>query len=140
MTLGDNLINKLVGLPWREGGKTPQEGFDCWGFFRWYNLHILKRKINEKYECSCGNIRTMVEKASQAFCQKSEWVKINIPENNCAVALSRNKRIHHVGIWFNGGCLHALQDIGVVYNDIRQLKRNGFNTVEFYKYDPTADS
>ena len=61
------------------------------------------------------------------------WEKVGTPSNHCAVALSRNKRIHHVGIWISGGVLHAADGVGVVYNSIRQLERSGFHKVEFYK-------
>ena len=63
-----------------------------------------------------------------------DWVKIDKPEEGCAVALSKRKHIHHIGVWVSGGCLHSVEGLGVVFNTINDLKRNGYTRIEFYRY------
>lgn len=28
-------VEPYIGVPWRERGRTPNEGWDCWGAYRW---------------------------------------------------------------------------------------------------------
>lgn len=134
MTLADNLINQMVGIPWKVGGKNPKEGFDCWGFFKWFYSEFADIQIAEDGEqIKPSETKKMIKAFSKAK-GSGQWKNILAPVDFCAVALSKNKKIHHVGVWFNGGCLHAVEGIGVVYNTVMHLNRNGFNKVEFYEY------
>ena len=47
MTITTKIINSLIGLPWKKGGRTLQEGFDCWGFFKYFYklLNMLLHKL-----------------------------------------------------------------------------------------------
>jgi len=128
----DTIINNVVGLPWKKGGRTPNEGFDCWGFFKWFYTNILNVDIQDEYSYQPGETKNIVRAFSSATGEGGKWVKVDEPTNYCAVALSMNKYIHHVGIWLEDGCLHATEGLGIVYNDMRQLKRNGYSKVEFY--------
>lgn len=125
-------INSIVGLPWKEGGRTPEEGFDCWGFFRWFYTDKLNIDIEEDYHFKPGDTKNIVRAFLGATNKTGGWLNIEEPLQYCAVALSMNKKIHHVGVWVNGGCLHATENLGVVYNTSKQLKRNGYNKVEYY--------
>jgi cell wall-associated NlpC family hydrolase len=126
-------INELIGLPWKRGGRDPQEGFDCWGFLKWYYREKLGLVITYDYAHLPGQTRKIVTAFDLATSETGDWEQIKNPTDNCAVALSMNNRIHHVGVWVSGGCLHATEGVGVVYNTIKQLKRNGYAKVEFYK-------
>jgi hypothetical protein len=132
MTLADNLVNRLVGLPWLKGGRDPVNGFDCWGFFKWFYEHHLGVTLSYDYPFQPGDTRNIVLAFKEATSEKGGWVKLDKPDDYCAVALSKNKKIHHVGVWFNNGCLHATTGLGVVHNTLQQLKRNGYTKVEFY--------
>lgn len=28
-------VGRFIGVPWRERGRTPETGWDCWGAYRW---------------------------------------------------------------------------------------------------------
>ena len=133
MTLSEQLINRVVGLPWKKGGRDPIEGFDCWGFFKWFYAEIVGIKLNYDIDLKPGDTKPII-KAFKIATESGEWFKIDVPKQFCAVALSMNSRIHHVGVWVDEGCLHATEGLGVVYNSMRHLKRNGYSKVEFYEW------
>lgn len=130
--IGTELINTMIGIPWKKGGRNPSKGLDCWGFLKYFYTQILDINIDYDYPYQPGDTKNIVKSFTKATSKEGGWTKLDKPKNFCAVALSQNKRIHHVGIWFNGGCLHATEGLGVVYNNISDLKRNGYNRVEFY--------
>ena len=39
---------ELVGIPYKDGGLTPEEGFDCYGLVRWVLNHGLSMVLPEK--------------------------------------------------------------------------------------------
>jgi len=125
------IINKCVGIPWLKGGRDITTGVDCWGFVEWYYLNYLGVILDYEYNYMPGdtyNITKAFEKEKKSLF----WKQIVTPKTNCVVALSSSSKIHHVGVWVGSGCLHAVYNQGVVYNDKRQLKRNGFNKIEYY--------
>ena len=126
-----DIINSLVGLPWKKGGRD-LNGFDCWGFFKWFYATQLDIHIADDYDYLPGDTKKIVMAFAQATESGGDWVKIAEPVEYCAVALSMNRKIHHVGVWLDGGCLHAVEGLGVVYNSLKQLKRNGYTKVEYY--------
>lgn len=126
-------INNIVGIPWKNGGRTPQDGFDCWGFFKWFYAEKLGITIPYDYPYLPGETQKIAVAFRDRMAGDETWIKIDSPENFCGVALSIGRVIHHVGVWVNDGCLHATKGVGVVYNDLKQLRRNGFAKVEFYR-------
>jgi hypothetical protein len=134
--MANQLVNRLVGIPWKKGGRDPVQGFDCWGFFKWFYREFVGLVLSYDYPFQPGDTKNIVTAFKEATCEHGGWKKLDEPEQHCAVALSMNRRIHHVGVWFNGGCLHATEGVGVVYNDLKQLKRNGYSKVEFYTCKP----
>ena len=126
-------INSLIGIPWKMGGRSPEEGFDCWGLLKYCYLELLGITIKYDYDIIEGGTPNIIRAISSATDGSSDWVLIEKPINGCAVALSRNKKTHHVGFWYNDHCIHATEKLGVVGNTMNGLKRNQYNKVEFYR-------
>ena len=126
-------INKYIGMPWLDGGRDV-DGFDCWGLFAYVYEHEFNIKFKEQYHFLPGVDTKDIVKSFKKAISQGNWVKLDTPEYGCAVAMSMNKNIHHVGIWMGGGCMHAVRGVGVVYNNLMHLKNNGYNKVEFYKW------
>lgn len=125
-------IEDYIGIPYKKGGRNPQEGFDCWGLLAYIYKVELGIKFKEQYNIVSGET-LKITKAFKEATESNRWVKITLPEIYCGVALSQNKKIHHVGVWVRGGCLHAIKNLGVVYNTRTSLRIQGYNKVEFYK-------
>lgn len=130
--MNTELINKLVGIPWKDGGRTLQEGFDCWGFFKWFYSTELGIAFDFDFLYSAKNIHKTTRKINTVLRDVKGWLRLAVPVQYCGVAMSKNKKIHHVGIWIDGGCLHCVEGQGVVFNTLAQLKRNGYHKIEYY--------
>lgn len=126
-------INEYIGMPWKKGGKTPGEGFDCWGFFAYFYKKEMGVTFKKQYPYLPGETRKITKAFKEAI-ETENWVQLDKPENGCAVALSQNNKIHHVGVWYSGGCIHAVKDFGVVFHTLFHLKQNGYNKIEYYAY------
>lgn len=123
---------EYIGIPYKKGGRNPQEGFDCWGLVAYIYEKELGIKFKQQYNIVSGET-LKITKAFKTAIDSNTWMKIVIPEQFCGVALSQNKKIHHVGIWVENGCLHAIKGVGVVYNSRISLELQGYNKLEFYK-------
>lgn len=125
----------LIGKPWVAGARGP-DAFDCWGLVTWvyqqrFGIHLpLFEGVDPK--CVSGVGRLMAEGS-----QKDDWISLLSPEEGCVVAMSRNRIIHHVGIYcdVDGGLvLHALDGQNVVAQSLSQLSLYGWRTIQFYKH------
>ena len=43
-----DFMEELVGIPYKDGGLSPEEGMDCWGLVRWVIERGLRIKLPEK--------------------------------------------------------------------------------------------
>ena len=59
-------INSLIGIPWKKGGRTPQEGFDCWGLLKYFYLEYLGIKIKYDYAITPGETGKIVKAIATA--------------------------------------------------------------------------
>jgi len=133
MTISNTeIINKLVGTPFVFGGMDPVTGLDCWGLFKHYYSEYLGIDVTYDYGIPDGVTNRIVRAFAYATGHSGDWEALDEPEDSAAVALSIGNKVHHVGVWLSGGCLHAAKS-GVVFNTLEQLRRNGFNTIEFYR-------
>lgn len=125
----------LVGLPWVSGARGPRE-FDCWGLL----VHVYRKTLgielppypNVDAKDTLKVTRLLVAGAEQ-------WEKIQAPEPFCAVGMSSNLRINHVGLWLpvdDGGILHAADNRGVVFQSIQSVRMSGLSNITFYRFKP----
>lgn len=128
------MVNDYVGIKWLPGGRDHNEGLDCWGFLVHFFHEEMKIELKEQYPWLPGETKKIMGAMGDAI-ESNMWVRIEEPEECAAVALSMGGAIHHVGVWHQGGCLHATKNVGVVYHDMSGLKRNGYQRVEFYRYN-----
>lgn len=125
---------EYLGKPWQAGARGPA-AFDCWGLlcdiYRYrYSIELPEYQIDPK------NIGA-VAGAFAGGIEVGDWAEISAPVDGCAVALSRNKRIHHVGIWLDidrGLVMHAYEGNGVIAQSVSDLRRDYWRTIKFYKH------
>lgn len=130
MTWAENLIGK----PWVAGARGP-EAFDCWGLLAWVYADRLGVTLPTLGHIDPKNLQAV----AAAFVDISPaWQEIPRPVDLCAVAMSQNKRIHHVGIWLDSekGVLHAMEKSCVIFQGISSLASSGFQTIKYYKIRP----
>lgn len=124
-------INQYIGIPYKRGG-TELDGLDCWGLL----LHVLKHdfKIDINVDYYVDGDLPSVARAYETASKDTNWKRINSPIDGCVVALSKGKKIHHAGIWWHGGCLHAVNGMGVIHSTIKSLRLNNYKRMEFYEW------
>lgn len=115
---------QLVGASYVRGGVTPEVGFDCFTLMAYVRWHwfakptpfagIPARKLSTAQACAIGIARALGRGESIDV----PWRAIATPSEGCAVALGRARlgRLHHCGVWIEGGVLHAYESIGVVWS------------------------
>lgn len=106
-------LGRLVGRPYAPGASGP-EAFDCYGLA----AHVLTHVFG-------------VDLPSRAIGPMAEfraWAMIPAPVDG-AIVLMNNGRGRHIGVWLaaEGGCLHALEGVGVVLDDLAGLALRGFS-------------
>lgn len=128
-------ITDYLGKKWASGGRGPDK-FDCWGIL----MDIYKKQLGVDIESypgveSCGFKETA--KMFNNGMNGSKWVEINKPKDICAVGLSRNKRIHHVGVYADvdgGKIVHIQKGGGCAAQSIIQMKAQGWRTFRYFTY------
>lgn len=111
-------INSLIGIPYKDRGDT-LEGFDCAGLVR-YVTGIDTRLIPS---VEIGNTREVMRIILE---NRRFFDVLDEPKEGCIVALTAFKRPHHVGVYINGGVLHAEAKMGVIFSTLQNLTDNGY--------------
>ena len=124
-------INKYIGIPYKRGG-TKLDGLDCWGLL----IHVLKHDfgIDVDVDYYVEGDLPCVARAYETASKDANWERIEYPIDGCVVALSKGKKIHHAGVWYGNGCLHAVKGQGVICSTVNSLKLNNYKRMEFYKW------
>ena len=124
---------KLLGLPWVPGGRTEKE-MDCWGLL----MRVYKEQLGISLPEHKNIDATRVLEYSGAIRKGMEdWELLEKPEHLCGVALSRSKKIHHVGVYLenDGGLiLHCHEESGVIIQTPREMAKLGWRKIEYYGY------
>lgn len=125
----------LIGKPWASGACGP-DAFDCWGLLR----HVLK----ERRGLTLPQYQGVDELGAEGMVKTAEaealrWEPLAEPAHLCAVAMSRNRRISHVGLWLDeagGGVFHSFRGGGVVFQPVATIRQSGIQTFKYYQFRP----
>ncbi len=120
----------LIGRPYVARGKGP-DGFDCWGLC----CHVWREHFGVEHlpDVSVGGGETLAlrRRFSRAL-SNGEAVALDKPLQGCAVYMSRARLPDHIGIYLDGGVLHALESSGVVFTRLSALPFIGLKVLGFY--------
>lgn len=126
-------LNDYVGLPYELGARGPEK-YDCYG--------LLKKVYAERYNVEVPDWSDEVlslrlrSKTINAVLQESgTWKEVDAPTDGDVVVCYRAKAAHHLGLYYNGGVLHALEGIGVVYEPMPRF-RERFTRIVFGEWYP----
>ena len=113
-------LTKLFGAPFVRGGRDVKTGLDCQGLF----LEAMKSFGHEVENTDTAEYATEVVAGLIAKAAVSEkWVKIEVPEEGCAVAIALDSlaldKTDHLGVYIGENkFIHMLEKRGVVTNRI----------------------
>lgn len=126
---------RYIGKKWVSGARGP-DTFDCWGLLWW----IYKEHLGIELP-SYPNVDPLdtfvVSHLLRQAAGNGQWHRLESPLDNCAVAMSRNREFHHVGIYLEvdgGMVLHAADGANVIAQTSNGLKAAGFNRLEYFRY------
>lgn len=125
----------LQGLAWRLGAQGPRE-YDCWSFFRFVQREHFGIDVPVVTVAQPGIVA--YARAFQGHLEWSNWVRVEHPAEGDAVPMSRNRRIHHIGIWLEadaGGVLHCADGGGVAFSSLAALRAGLWRRIEFYRHE-----
>lgn len=109
--------------------------FDCWGllwfiYLNYFGVELELHPVDPIHH-------EEVAKRINAGVDDGQWVRLMKPVDGCAVALSKSKVFHHVGIFtsIDGGLvLHAHDSGRVVAQSLAGLRSQGWSRIQFYKH------
>ncbi len=121
---------KYIGKSWLNGE------YDCWGMVR----DIYKNELNIELSPIVANANNLRE----VFCEFKKSSNYNhlketdkLRDKNIVV-LTQNKYPCHVGVYCDidgGGILHNMQNVGVVFQKLPELKMNGWHIMEIFEHE-----
>lgn len=121
--------NDIIGIPFKDGGRSKQEGFDCWGLA----LELFRRQGIDLSDYKISSEATMAVSDEMGRALPTKWKKLTAPTEGCLVVIRMLPEgwANHCGIYIGyGKFIHAYCDeTGVV---IDRLKRWGPRVVGFY--------
>lgn len=126
------LATQLIGTPYKPGGNDIY-ALDCWGLVQYF-YGQLGMHIPKNYDLSIRTTARDILKLTEKEAGGDEWEKIDCPDELCLVAMGKNDKITHVGVWIAGGVLHANELAGVVYESPINIRRNYSKDLTFYRW------
>jgi hypothetical protein len=128
-------VKPLIGLPWVSGARGP-DSYDCWGLV-WFVYNTIFDISVPSYQYVNSENLLAVTREIDRVTSGPDWIEIDRPIHGCAVGMSSNKSIHHVGIWldFDGGViLHSRDHANVIVQSLRSVRMSGIQNIIFYKH------
>ena len=108
------LLRGLIGKPYLAGGEGP-DAFDCYGLARYVLRELYGVRLPE---------------TRQAPIPRRAWRRLAEPVDGAVVLMGVTDT--HIGVFVAGGVLHAMSDIGVVFDDLLSLRFRGFSHLRIY--------
>ena len=127
-----------IGKPFSRGASGP-DTFDCKGLV-WHAKLELFDEVLPPLGFDPHNIRNII-RTVQTEIAKPIWEEQSTPAHGTVVTLSHSVRGHHVGVWLEidgGGLLHALENAGVRFQRMIELKLDGWSHFRYYRFVPEA--
>jgi cell wall-associated NlpC family hydrolase len=139
--------DKYIGIPFKEGGRDPNKGLDCFGLIKLvykeefeidlpdYNIHYSKTNDKVSHKKDMQELDKYIENAI------SVWEDIknlnNEPEDYDAVLIRLQGYVIHIGIFVRPNMiLHCYDGIDVVLEKIEPKWANHIEKIIRWKTNP----
>ena len=132
-TLGDlGWINEYIGTPYVSGGRDIN-GVDCYGLAKLVYAQEYGEQLPD-WQTDEITIRE-TDKIISSVVTSGDFTEKEVPGDGDFVICKRTKASHHIGLWFGGGVLHALDGFGVIYEPLPRFESR-FVNVTFGEWHP----
>lgn len=132
-SVGDaSWLNDYIGLPYELGGRGPCN-YDCYGLCKVIYQDVFDVTLPDWQE-DVLELRCRA-KAIADVVTSGEWTDLDEPVDGCFVICYRNKAAHHIGLYFAGGVVHAIDGSGVVFEPLSRFASR-FSKIEFGEWQP----
>ncbi len=125
---------QYIGLPWEFGAAGPDK-FDCWGFVR------MAEKVHFGIDMPhVGYAADWHETANhlKVHPERANWNLVTTPSEGDVVMMARNRLPIHIGVWINAnntsGVLHCLEGSGVLFHAAKNLRMNGWGSLQYFRH------
>ena len=120
-TLGDLCwLNTYIGTPYEFGGRS-HKGVDCYG--------LVKLLFSEQYDETLPDwtldridLRGRAETIDEVV-TSGDFEELDEPIEGCFVICFRTRCAHHIGLYYGGCVLHAVDGVGVVFEPLHRFKQ-----------------
>jgi len=115
------MIDKFIGIPYNHFNKN---GLNCWGLVAAVYSELGKSLVD--FKLTNGTPRDIANTFNKALLSgEHNFKQIFDKPKQFDLLLFKRTHIYHVGLFFDGKCLHSSTDSnGVVIQSIDQVKRN----------------
>ena len=134
MKIDPLLVNEYIGRPYELNARGP-EAFDCYGlvidfFRRAANIRIPDWSVKD------SQLETAVRVITKALNDSYDLVvPVVTPQDLDIAVLKRHKLAHHIGVYVNGGILHAsINNKGVAWERESNFITVGRGHLEYLRW------
>lgn len=120
----------LLNVPYKEHGRTKEEGFDCYGLV----LECAKRNGTPLKDAFYRSTDVSSQCVNDYICNGINLEKIEKKEVPCVIECSYNGHLHTGFLVSHNFVLHAIRKVGVKISNIAALK-----VINFYRIKKIED-
>lgn len=112
-------LNDYIGLPYVSRGRSA-EGVDCYGlvwllFRNELGVELPDWRTDPK---DLLDVARQLQEVVETEIGVGHGEELTEPEDWAIVLVERSRAAHHMGIYLAGGVIHALENVGVVYQSL----------------------
>lgn len=126
---------EYVDKPWVAAAEGP-EAYDCWGLLKAVYKNKLGVDLHDYGQVNRHSLREITAQMDHPQIEE-EWVRVRIPQEGDAVALSQRNKYHHVGVYidYHGGhVLHSADNDRVIVEPIGSMSRGVWRKIHYYRH------
>ena len=112
-------FSSVIGVKFVNGGRTLEEGFDCWGLTMYAWKHFFNIDLPD-YKISCEDASAINDQINYSTRKADFWKRIEQPQEPCLIVMRFNSEFcNHTGTYLGYGMfLHTSERIGVRQDSI----------------------